>query len=275
MMDAPGKPLLEWICKRIKDNKNALINIAGQTGSGKSYAAMWLAEQLHKMQDIQGFSVDNVAFTPKELLSLVNSGLPKGSVIILDEAGVSLYARDWQSPINKLLVYLGQTFRYRNLIVIFTLPSLAMLDTHFRALMHLCCETELIDFENKRVGLKPLISTQNQSSGKIYRKYLRVVYHPPNAPLYTQWLPLVRQWCYLPSSKLVDEYERKKKAYCDSLALDIEVEIDRLESAKKKPRVTFKEQIPKLLKQGYCPQEIVKELGCSLRTAQHWTQRLK
>lgn len=261
-----GQPLLRWICKRIADNRNCIINISGATGSGKSYSAMWIGQQLHEMQNLPPFTAKNVAFKPTQLMDLVNSNLPKGSTIVLDEAGLVIYNRDWQSPINKLLVYVAQSFRYKNLILIMTLPSLGMLDSHFRALMHLSLETQKIDKAQQRVALKPLIVTQDQGSGKLYKKFLRVEYRHPNVPDFVQWQPLVRQWAYLPNQSIVDEYEQSKREYCDSLSKEIGEEIWKLENKKKKP--TFKQQIPNLIKQGLSNKEIAIRLGCSVRTVE-------
>ena len=84
-------------------NQNWLAIICGEPGSGKSYAALSIAEKI-------GGNI-TVVFSPKQFMEAVNSGdLKKGDTLIFDEAGVGLAARDWNSKLNKLLGSVLQTF---------------------------------------------------------------------------------------------------------------------------------------------------------------------
>ena len=115
--------------------------------SGKSYCALSMAKQLDKR-----FTMDNVVFTPEELMNLVESDkLKKGSVIVWDEAGVGISHRSWQSQTNKLINYLLQTFRHRNFILIFTSPHLDFIDASTRKLFHAQFQTKEIDYGKKEV----------------------------------------------------------------------------------------------------------------------------
>jgi len=72
---------------------------SGQTGSGKSWSALSIAEMLDP-----DFHMRQVIFKGTELLALINSNkLKRGSVIIWDEAGIDLSNRAWMSATNKLL----------------------------------------------------------------------------------------------------------------------------------------------------------------------------
>ena len=63
--------LLQWIRNRIKKNRNLIALFIGDTGSGKSYSSIRLAETIDP-----GFSVDRIVFTVEDFMKLINSGLP-------------------------------------------------------------------------------------------------------------------------------------------------------------------------------------------------------
>jgi hypothetical protein len=110
--------------------KNALISILGEPGSGKSLSAVTLA----KLVD-DGFSLDFLVYTPEEFLRVLDEA-ERGNVVIFDEAGVGLPAREWQSLQNKLINYVLQTFRYQNICVIFTTPHISYIDKQVRHLFN-------------------------------------------------------------------------------------------------------------------------------------------
>lgn len=119
-----------FIRKRLRSNKNFLCFVVGETGSGKSSAAIRLASIVD-----ESFDVDKVVFKPLDFLELVNR-VERYSAIVFDEAGVGIPAREWQSIQNKILGYVGQLFRHRNLAVFFTVPSLDFVDKQIRSLTH-------------------------------------------------------------------------------------------------------------------------------------------
>ena len=98
--------LLQWIRNRIKKNRNLIALFIGDTGSGKSLSSIRLAERVDP-----NFSVDRIVFTVKEFLDLVNSGLPAGSVIVFDDAGLGINARLWQEMSARVFGMLTQGFR--------------------------------------------------------------------------------------------------------------------------------------------------------------------
>lgn len=188
---------------RIKNNKNWLAAITGPTGSGKTYSGLALAELIDT-----DFNSDSIVFRPEEFIQLLNSGtLKKGSVILFDEAGVTLNAQQWHQSSNQMIQHVLQTFRHKNYIVIFTAPDFGFIDKASRKLMHCYMETQRIDFTNKRCILKPFMIQSAQRSGKLYFKYLRVILPIVGTTTVTE-LSLG-----LPSKTIIDEYEKKKTAF--------------------------------------------------------------
>ncbi len=156
-LDSPN----QWY---ITDNEMATHN------SGKSYSAITLAEDIDPY-----FNVDRIVFHPKEFVSLLDVGLPKGSVIIWEEVGVSLSSRDWYREQNKIISSLFETFRRHNLILIMTVPNVKFIDSRIRAMIHGFAEMIDPTFTGSKFGwLKYFHVIVDQRSGKIRHRYPRI-----------------------------------------------------------------------------------------------------
>jgi hypothetical protein len=164
-----NKDVGEAFIKRIRDrlhkqNKNWLCLICGQTGSGKSYSAISLAQQITK-----GGNKYKVVFNPDDFRkTLMSDDLKRGDVIIFDEAGVGMASREWYSEQNKLLGKVLQTFRVLNIGVIFTTPVISFIDVQARSLFHNYLFTEKINFKSRTAYIKVLDVNNNSYTGKIY-----------------------------------------------------------------------------------------------------------
>jgi predicted ATPase len=173
-----SNPFLQSVYNDVhKKNKNALIIITGDTGTGKSYLAQKIANEL----DPDGFNEntlrERLVARPEQFMELVvkkRDTLKKGSVIIFDEAGTGLAARAWYSANNNAIDYILQTFRYQQLIVIFTVPNMSFIDTHARRLFHYYVEA--LDIDIKR-GLNICkifkLSYNKMKPDEPYKQYFR------------------------------------------------------------------------------------------------------
>ncbi len=213
---------VKYIKQRIRQNKNFVCLISGQTGSGKSWTALAIAEMLDP-----DFKINQVIFRGTELLSLINSGkLKRGSVIIWDEAGIDLGNRAWQSATNKLLNFLFQTFRHKGYILFFTTPYSDFVDKLTRRLFHCEMKTVSIDFKNCTTRVKPQLMQYNSRFGKFYYKYLRVNVQGGGVVPLTDWnVPS-------PSKDLTEKYEELKNAFTSKLNKEIEAELNKVEGKK-------------------------------------------
>lgn len=199
-----------YVLKRIKDNKSLNLACTGSTGSGKSYAMLAWAEEIMSAQG-KVFDVKNVVFTPKEFMQRINSNeLDKGDVILFDEIGVAINSRDFMSTVNKALNFCFMTNRHRNWIILMTTPHLANIDASVRRLLHGHAVTVGINQRKKESILKFFSLQVNQTTAKIYPKYLRVRL----GGVYKQ----VRRVRFgLPSPELLKAYEDKKLAFTTAL----------------------------------------------------------
>jgi len=162
--------LSDYALRRVRMNQNYILLIVGGVGTGKSYTAMSLAEDIDPY-----FSVDRVIFHPRDFIELLDRGLPKGSVIMWEEVGVSLSSRDWYKEQNKIVSSLFETFRRHNLILIMTVPFVKFIDSRIRSMIHGFAEMIDPTFTGGQFGwLKYYHVIVEQRTGKIKHRYPRI-----------------------------------------------------------------------------------------------------
>jgi len=213
--EGEGEFFLKWMENRlIRQNKNILSAELGPTGSGKSYRDLRKAELWYQYHFNEKFPTENICFGVQSVMKLLSEGkLRRGDVIIVEEAGVNLGSRDWQSKVSKMFNYILQSFRSMNLALFMNLPFLSMLDKQARNLLHYYAESTNIDAESKINECKPFFLQVAQSSGKPYRHY-------PKVKLNGRVIKLKRFRWMIPSQYIVDEYEKKKREYLQKLTTD-------------------------------------------------------
>jgi len=180
-------PLMQNIYNLVwKHNKNVLIVIVGGTGTGKSYLAMRLLEMLDPTFNYEVLE-QRLSMNPQEFLHFIEKKaeekLQKGMGIIFDEAGVGLSNKEWQSKNNRIINKVLQTFRNRNLFVIFTVPVLTYIDSGARKLFHYSFEPKRINREFRKVNVKIFNLQTNSITGDVYTKYPVVAYNGVTAQL--------------------------------------------------------------------------------------------
>jgi ABC-type dipeptide/oligopeptide/nickel transport system ATPase component len=197
------KKYIKW---RIEHNKNFLGVFIGQTGSGKSYAALSFTELLEDGTLDMGNVFMKATDFLQRLLYILDNGAKPGTVLVWDEAGKDLNSKQWQSKVNRVINLVFQVFRKERVIVLFTIPFFSFLDSDARKLVHGIFETQNIDFKNKTVQLKPKLIQTSQDTGKVYKKYLRVHDDSGLIPIKKIRLPL-------PNQDSLGEYEKKKTEF--------------------------------------------------------------
>ena len=189
-----------------------LIVIQGSTGSGKSWAAMKIGEKNDKT-----FTIDSVSFSPSGFIHMINSGnLKAGSILIIDEAGVSMSSRNFWTEANKQILNVLQTFRCLNLCVVFTVPSISYIDKGVRGLFHYMIKMKSIDYDNQTSkGRIYRIKTDQFGSGKVF--YIFPKLNMGNLAYTIKEIKFCK-----PSEKLIADYDVKKKKF----ALDVNLKAE-------------------------------------------------
>lgn len=242
-------PWVAYIHERIKKNKNFIGFISGQTGSGKSWASLSIAEQIDPK-----FNIERVVFNGLELMELINSDkLKKGSVVVFEESGVEMNNRNWQSVTNKMLNFLMQTFRHRNFILIMNSPYMDFVDASTRKLFHAEFKTEGINMKEKKTLLKPLLMQYNSRNQKFYYKYLKQITD--------KGIIRIEGWDVIrPSKELVNAYEKKKREFTDKLNRNIMDELlaekYKKEKKNKNHLTDNQKEVLQLLREGHNIDEI-------------------
>lgn len=211
------------------------VAIVGPQGSGKSYTALNLMLHLNKNtgrefnpKDIRVFCVSNVM----DFFRLYNNEklCPPMSTIIFEEAGAGVNSKNALGNINKIFARISQTWRFRQLLIIFTLPHLGDLDKTVRKQLHWQLETKRIDRKNKICWLKPFILSVN-SSGDLYTKYpinsdgnqvteLRVEKLPDEyAKAYEKWASDMKSNMAIESERELKRYAEEKKIVSGALPM--------------------------------------------------------
>ncbi len=215
--------IIRYIGHRVKSEgkKNFLCFITGQTGAGKSYAAISMAEIYSNMFGIEFYPEYHIITSLKEMLLLINE--PKetrkikfGSVIVFDEPQVEGDASRWQSEINQALTQLVSTFRNQRLVVFFVCPYKEMIVKSSRTLFHGDFRVLGYNLNTKLALVKPRFLEWNDKKQEFYYKRLTVGYKEEGKEVLT-YRKLNKWLVPLASQHILDIYERKKEEFTTQL----------------------------------------------------------
>jgi len=205
--------LLQWIRNRIKKNRNLIALFIGDTGSGKSLSSIRLAERVDP-----NFSADRIVFTVKDFLDLVNSGLPAGSVIVFDDAGLGINARLWQEMSARVFGMLTQGFRYKQILTFITVPDETFIERQSRKLVHIRFESTDVQGLMKMKLLPRNTFDPEHPLGKFPR------IHRGISEIIVKMVKF-----HLPSDDLREKYEIKKKEYMEKRFKEFQEELNLLD----------------------------------------------
>jgi len=200
-------PMASYVKRRLNVyNANFNAVFVGQTGSGKSWAAIRFAEKID-----ENFNVKKIIFSIKDFLEMINKKqINKGDVLIFDEAGVGVNSKMWYSTINKVCSTTFQTIRNRNFGTLFTSPFASYIDKSIRKLFHcLFLSERILRSQNKSV-FKVLNPTYN-----IYKD--KEEFYPYNFVINNQEFRVSKMKFGKPSRKIIRDYEKKKEAFQNEL----------------------------------------------------------
>lgn len=119
----------------IKKDRDFVMVIDGEEGSGKSVLAMQIALYLDPK-----FNLDSVVFNADQFMKKIRE-IRRHTCIVLDEAFNASNARASLSQVNRAMLGVATEMRQRNLFIIMVLPSFFDLDKYFalwrcKALIH-------------------------------------------------------------------------------------------------------------------------------------------
>lgn len=251
------------------ERKNALVAIFGDPGTGKSYTAISLAERVDDK-----FNIDKVVFTAQEFLEVIDK-CDRGEVIIFDEAGVGVPAREWQSVQNKLISYVLQTFRYKNLCVIFTTPHVSYIDKQVRLLINIAAVTKKVHISKDIVQANFYFRDSNPLQDIPVFKPLKIINSQGEYDINPVYVPKPRE-------ELVKLYEEKSRKYKEKVREEAREKIKQLEEGiaekydgrriKKLENQSnaLKLLVSALMDEGYSIIDLSKRMGITPQTFHAW-----
>lgn len=237
-IEVGGKPIPEglvlckWFASRFNSNKNILMAIVGGTGSGKSYATIRIEEKWYQYKFKKPFPVENICFSIKEAMDRIQTGnLKRGEIIVIEEAGVLMNSLEFQNRIQRFFGWVLQSFRCKNIGIIFNLPSLNMLNKTARILLHAIFLTESVNTKTQESILKCFYMDTNYITGEQQPRYFK---HVHNKHL----VRVKKMRFFIPSADILSAYEKKKSDFVDKTGTHLMQEIEREELEKELKRMT-------------------------------------
>ncbi len=188
------------------ENKNYIIVICGETGSGKS----WLALKIMELLDVNP-SMKKVFFSGLDFMKYCNTSSKPSDVVIWDESGIKdsgMFNREWHD--NKDIVSVFQIMRFLNFCLVITVPSMGYIDSGVRNLIHLYIEVKRIDRIRGLFYAEPKRLQHNPLKNKTYKKIPRF---KVGEKIYKMKQLILKR----PSKNLTDKYEKIQKKFKSKL----------------------------------------------------------
>tara|TARA_Y100000310_G_scaffold57354_1_gene52539 strand:+ start:3991 stop:4884 length:894 start_codon:yes stop_codon:yes gene_type:complete len=201
---------VSWIkhiySKTYNENNNFIGMAIGDTGSGKSYSMIRLAEILDP-----DFSTERICLDPLKFITLINEKkIPRGGVLVGDEFGVQMGNKSFMSQINKDFSKIFQTCRKSGIIMLMTVPKFGLIDKDARDLGDATFQVLRKIKSEKLTVVKPQQIHNNPRTRNSYYPYLQVNNK-------TGYVKVKKMFLGLPSTKLKNAYEKIKDEFMNEL----------------------------------------------------------
>lgn len=202
--------------------KNGIFTIVfcGKRGTGKSYSMSEWGRLLDRTSDdVCRFKPEQIKFDATEFLECLTGDYPRGTVHVLDDAGLHLYKSDALKDVLKKVSKVLQSIRYNNPIIMMSLPHFEQLMKDARTMTDMYIEMQGID-ESKNLAIGKIQSINVAPfSGDIYRPNIlqaKKVISPKFGIPITHWEK--RPYFFdKPPDDFLKEYERIKKKLLDRI----------------------------------------------------------
>ncbi len=209
---------IKEIIREFKKGKSKIVLIVGGRGSGKTATALWLAEQIKKERPVyvcgNAIKSEDLPEWIKTEQDAVNT--PVGSLVILDEAGIVVSARESNQKSSIILTKHLLTLRHENKSIIFMTQHTKIADVNLSRLAEIIMFKQPITsmFDTERGSnvknwhnllIKVLMPTSKKETLFIMNKRIMKFYQP----LPTFWSDIIsKSW----RGHAKKEKERIKKA---------------------------------------------------------------
>ena len=197
-----------YIRYKLNKNQSILALWVGDTGTGKSYSSISAALRVDK-----DFNIDRIVFDTKSFMNLINSGLPKGSVVIYDDAGIGISNKDWYKEQVKVFGKVVQTFRSKQIITFITTPDMSFIENQSRSLLNLLMQSDPVKqgLFYPKVPYKPRnYSFHHYNIYYAYPRYTVLTASGKEIKVMVKNIQFP-----MPTDYIVEQYEQKKQEHMD------------------------------------------------------------
>jgi len=193
---------------------------------------MRIAELWYWFRFKKPFPQENICFSIKEAMDRIRKGnLEKGEFIVIEEAGVLMNSLEFQNRIQRFFGWVLQSFRCKNVGIIFNLPSFSMLNKTARILLHAIFLTKSVNLKTEESTLQCFYMKTDYISGEQKPIYFK---HDYNG----SYVKIKMMNFHLPSKELREKYEIKKNEFVDKTEDFLISEIEKEELEKDLKRLT-------------------------------------
>ena len=257
---------INYINARIAKRKNFICIITGETGSGKTYAALSLGEILDPH-----FDMKNVCFNSTEFLNLVDEKTKKmnrGAVILWEEMQIDMSNLNFQSRVSKMVNYILTTFRHQGFVLLITVPHFGLLNKTSKMLAHSMWKTDRIDYSRNVCIIKPyVLKMPNDMTAELHRNWFVT---RDGSPVTTLELPK-------PSKELIKQYELKKNEFSQQLRDKVRTEFEEVKTNKKDALglTEIQRKMIDLFNKKLKREEVAVEIGLSVGSITQYLRKIK
>jgi hypothetical protein len=205
----------------LEQGKNFIIVVVGRVRVGKSWSALRLAENID-----ENFTADNIVFSAQEFMAIINekeNQIKEGAIILWEEGGVGLNSKNWYSMLNRFTNLILETWGYKHLCLIITVPNFSFIDNSTRKMVNL--------------RINCIERVKDRGVVKAIAEELSIMYKPNGEELKRTSPRLsIRGWTYKmtrleirkPSIKLRHAYEIKQLEFKKKLAIELEAQMKQM-----------------------------------------------
>jgi hypothetical protein len=219
MMQSRPSPIIEDIKQRIYEKEeNCLVVVVGKVRSGKSLSTISFCKVV-----ASGFSLkENCAFEMEDFYKILNKDTTNKCAIMIEEMGLKADKRSFMTLQNKIISYTFQTFGYKCILLVMTVPSMAFIDSRIEHLISYVFETyKTVKKKGKLIKVKFKVRKyqHNPVLGKTYKKR-------PEFFIGGRLVKVPYITFHAPDEKLIQDYKAISEPYKDRINLDIEKDLE-------------------------------------------------
>ena len=235
--------IINYVEERYRKGLYTFTLTIGLPGTGKSSTDMRLAEltyeRINSLRIKQGKSPSNKPVVVDSLIEFIEwlQKAKKGDVVTIEELSVLFPSRRSMAGENVAIGRVLDTCRKKQVIIFSNAPILKSIDSHLRAMAHMCIETLKIVKSQKVVVSKAHKLQTNPGSGKTYLHTFQ-----------RDGRDVKRIYTSMPNLDSWNEYENTKDHFMDTLYKELKAKAEKKrEKAEKEMGIVRKEQVKKPL----------------------------